>query len=468
MDFIKLTDNGLQIATRQEIYNQLCGFARAAYGSDISLDEGTPFEVFIGLLADSLTTVNGATQSVSELFSTKELSGNFLDFVAGQRGVVRKSKRNQKVTITVTIDPNAQNAPSRPFVASANTIYLKDYQNRVWVNTSQLLIQDKKFSPTLVQSEEENYQGTCEFTLTPLDGYDTELLHANNNGNLNIPLIAVSPSDSLYIDNPAFSFNNFEDAEPAVAETETDPQLRARYDNAVYSSATATVDSLRANLLKSANYVRIIQNQTDSGSVDASTNPYGIAAHSIWVIVDGGSTANNYDVSSANPVVSTDANDITIAQTILNYKSLGCGVSVPAVTGGHIIVDGVQLNTGNFLVEFPIDTMIAQIPFTRLIENSTSFNVTLTSTTTDTAIRNSVKQKVRDALQNYINNLEPGDVITQVDMVNAVYTVLSQYPVGQFDVSSAVASYAIGSKIEIYQRAIFNDTDTIIHFTDEV
>lgn len=104
MDFIKSTDTGLKIATRQEIYEQLAIFARAAYGNDISLDEGTPFNVFLQMLADGLSTVNGSTQVFSELFSTKELSGNFLDFVAGQRGIVRKSIRNQRVQMTCTVD----------------------------------------------------------------------------------------------------------------------------------------------------------------------------------------------------------------------------------------------------------------------------------------------------------------------------------------------------------------------------
>lgn len=465
MDFIKLTDNGLKIATRQEIYEQLCVFARAAYGSDISLDAGTPFEVFIGMLSDSLSNVNGATQSVSELFSTKELSGNFLDFVAGQRGVIRKIKRNQKVTVTVTIDPSAN--INRPFVASANTIYLQDNLGRTWLNTSQLLIQDKKFSPTLVQSQEPNYQGTCEFTLMPLDGYDSNLLKANNNST-NTPLTAVAPSDPMYFHENDFTFVNYEDALPAIAETESDPQLRARYDNAVYSSATSTIDALRSNLLEHANYVRIIQNLTDSGTVDANTNPYGIAAHSIWVIVDGGSTSAN------NPTVSTDANDITVAQAILRYKSLGCGVSLPTagtgVPNGHITVDGVQLNTGNFLVEFPMDTMIAQIPFTRLIENAVKFEVELTTTSLDTSIRDSVKQKIVDALKQYINSLEPGDVITKVDTVNAIYSVLSQYPVGEFDFVSSTESYDIGSSIEIYQRAVVDDSFGVsdIVFSDEV
>lgn len=132
MDFMKLTDTGLKIATRSEIYDQLTIFARAAYGNDISLDEGTPFEVFIGMLADALSTVNGSAQSLSELFSTKELSGNFLDFVAGQRGIVRKTVRNQRVTMTVTVDEHV----TRPFLASRNSIFIQDGKGRTWVNIS--------------------------------------------------------------------------------------------------------------------------------------------------------------------------------------------------------------------------------------------------------------------------------------------------------------------------------------------
>lgn len=121
MDFIKLTDTGLKIASRQEIYEQLAIFARAAYGNDISLDDGTPFNTFLQMLADGLSTVNGSTQAFSELFSTKELSGNFLDFVAGQRGIVRKSIRNQRVQMTCTVDSTV----IKPFLASRNSILSK-------------------------------------------------------------------------------------------------------------------------------------------------------------------------------------------------------------------------------------------------------------------------------------------------------------------------------------------------------
>ena len=159
---------------------------------------------------------------------------------------------------------------------------------------------------------------------------------------------------------------------------------------------------MKSNLLKSVNYVRIVENLTDS-SVVSEFNPYGLDAHSIWCIVDGGSNVQNYGgylVNSELPTgtdfdsvglsvgsvikvgtlgidimgdttrvvgsywertgestleslteqealdltVSNDSSDITIAQTILNYKSLGCGVSVsPSVVNGTVDIDGTYL-----------------------------------------------------------------------------------------------------------------------------
>ncbi len=85
MDFIKLTDTGLRVASRSEILDLLRIFARVACGNDISLEAGTPFDAFLQMQADALSLVNGSVQSFAELFSTKELSGNFLDFSA-ERG----------------------------------------------------------------------------------------------------------------------------------------------------------------------------------------------------------------------------------------------------------------------------------------------------------------------------------------------------------------------------------------------
>lgn len=546
MDFIKLTDTGLKIATRHEIYEQLAIFARASYGNDISLDDGTPFNAFLQMLADGLSTVNGSTQAFSELFSTKELSGNFLDFVAGQRGIVRKSVRNQRVTMTATVDSTV----IKPFLAARNSIFVEDNKGRTWVNTSKLMIQGYKFLPDGSFDTEENFQGTCEFGLMPLTGYDADLLYANNYPAMT-PMNAVSPSDPMFINH--FEFINKVNATPAVLETETDAQLRARYDAAVYSNAAATVDGLRSNLLKLTDYVRIVENFTNSASV-SEENPYGLDPHSVWCIVGGNSTYANYGgtdpdtdnfyvlsatinnvgtdynegdivtalggdvafkverlengasmlivksipplgedptgvnlvtsggsgtgmtvdlvgghvVSKAEDRISTEANDTITAQTILNYKSLGCGVSTsPQVVNGTVVIDEVTYRTGNFMVEIPVETMVAQIPFTRLVDNTVTFAITLYTlpSNTDGTLRNTVRERVSFALQEYVAGLQPGEPITRVDTVNAIQGVLSQYEAGKFDFVSSTPSYSIGTGILIYQKAI-GGTATV-NFSDE-
>lgn len=452
MEFIKLTDTGLKIATRQEIYDQLCIFARSAYGNDISLEDGTPFNVFLGMLADGLSTVNGATQSFSELFSTKELSGNFLDFVAGQRGVVRRVKANQRVTMTVTF--NDESIP-RPFLASAGTVVVKDLLGRTWVNTAQLMVQQYKFEPSGQFSETQNFQGTCEFGLVPLDGYDADLLYVNNmTDNATDEQIAQSSRESLVIVSPAefdghaYVVNKI-NATPAVQETESDAQLRARYDSAVYANAPASIEGLRSNLLKLSNFVRVIENSSSDSTVTDS-NPYGLDAHSIWVIVGGGSTSDNA------PTVSDDPLDVAIAQTILNYKSLGCGVSVKSgVPNSTVEIDGKTFKTGNFVVEIPLETIVAEVPFTRLVENTVTFAITLKILTyADGVLQSTVAERVSYALQQYVANLQPGEVITTVGTVEAIQSVLTQYGDGRFDFVSSVPSYSIGTGIEIYQKAI--------------
>lgn len=457
MDFLKLTDTGLSIASRQEIYEQLCVFARVAYGNDISLDEGSPLNSYLHMLADSLATLNGSVQSFSELFSTKELSGNYLDFVAGRRGIVRKTKSNQKVIMTCTVDETV----IRPFIISKNTVYVKDTFGRTWVNTSQLVIQKFKFLPDGLFDTTENFQGTCEFSLLPLDGYDADLLYANNYPAMT-NLEVVSPSPVEVINH--FTFINKLNAIPAVTVTENDAQFRARYDKATYSDAVATVEGLKSNLLKSVNYVRIVENLTDSSDV-SEFNPYGLDAHSIWCIVDGGSTADNYVGTDAT--VSNDSSDITIAQTILNYKSLGCGVSAsPSVANGTVDIDGTTYNTGNFMCEFPIETIVAQIPFTRLVNNEVSFNVVLGTTSLNGSLRDTIREKVSSALQEYVSSLEAGEVITLSAIVSAVNHVLSQYENGLFDFVSTTTTYDIGTGILIYQKAVGGVAT--VEFEDEI
>lgn len=553
MDFIKATDSGLQIATRKEILDQLFIFARAAYGNDISLEDGTPFNAFLQMLADGLSTVSGATQSFSELFSSKEVSGKFLDFVAGQRGIIRRTVRNQRVIMTVTCTSEVV----RPFSIGKNSIFLIDSLGRKWVNTSQLMIQQYKFLPSGEFDTVQNYQGTCEFGLLPLNGYDSRLLYANNYvddtdanpDQFNRPLIVDAQSGDFIVKN--FEFINSVNATPAVQESETDAQFRARYDEAVYAKSAATVEGLRSNLLELTDYVRIVENFTNSDAV-SSGNPYGIAPHSIWCIVGGGSKGlnssdsiytvtqvvgivdigNGYkvgdtvyfdlqskrfnlrievynkeqnvasftilnqevlssggtfsdvgcfggsgsglriEVYAGNFVSSKDSSDIAIAQTILNYKSLGCGVSVQnSVQGGTVEINGETFNTGNFSVDIPIDTMVAFVPFTRLVENKVSFNILLHTLpgVTDGVLRDSIRAQVLFELQSYVESLQPGDPITLVDTVNAVQKVLSKYEVGKFDFVSSIVSYSIGTAISIYQKAIWDESveNQIVRFDDE-
>ena len=155
---------------------------------------------------------------------------------------------------------------------------------------------------------------------------------------------------------------------------------------------------------------------------------------------------------------------------ILNYKSLGCGVSVsPDVTPSDPIEigDDKYSRNGNFMVEIPMDTLTAQIPFTRLVENKVKFEVVLSTTRIDAELRNSVRQQVLSELQSYVESLEPGDVITTVDIVNAIHNTLSKYEIGEFDYVSHNVSYAIPTKIEIYQRATY-DSESSCKFNGEV
>lgn len=503
MDFLKVTDTGINVASRQEIYRSLADFARQAYGNDIILDEGTSFDNFLQLLADSLSSVNGSVLSLTELFSVKGATGNFLDFIAGGRGVIRKTLKNQRVIMTVIVDEHI----GKPFLARIGTLFVRDSSSgseRVWVNTEQLIIQERKFLPSGAFGTTENFQGTCEFGLLDLSGNDPNLLLAGTYSK-NAPMEMDERTD-VSIREHLKIFNSV-NASPPVTTTENDAQLRARYERAVYSKAVSAVDGLQSALLEIPNlqFVRIVENLTNI--VDAN----GLAPHSIWCIVGGGSTARNWKPyilvtesladaiafdsaeivigdfirvgalginimgSTERPLdsvwertgeseltargedylVSTDQMDVAVAQTILNYKSLGCGVSVSgAVTPGTVDIGGSTLKTGNFMVEIPLETMVAEIPFTRLVNNVVSFTIVLTTTVVDSVLRDLVRGNVSLALQEYVSELQPGEVITLADTVNAVQGVLVKYDKGRFDFVSSAPGYSVPGGIKLYQKAV--------------
>ena len=464
-DVLKFNEQtGLTVSSRGEIFEDLSTITKIAFGSDYVIEQGNEWYSFLDLLSGTLADVGGSVQKLYEAVTFTGASGVNLDNVVSFVGITRKPKTSSTVLVKATLDQNS--TIERPYMLEAGAITLEDSEGNQWVNSTSLIINKYK-----VDGETENYVGTAEFSasLVSSENYDNTsiVLQPYNNGtNVDLTKLTGSlPADLSFINEVQSKLGNQE---------ETDAQLRARYKREVYRKSTGTVEGLIAQIQENtnANYVRIIENNTSA--IEDGLNP-----HSIWVITDGKSEyvpntldpdyttftqvvdylAEYIEVDSELILVTTDnmytlpitpgttpaykytsstyPDDIAIAETILNYKSLGCGTGTKSSAALYDPVTG----EGRVRVEITIDSTTYRVLFSRASGLNCYVNLNLnisSALNSDTAFKNSIENQIRTNIKNYVGNLGINNDVLFSGVASAVYSVISdnKYSDFNFDINT--------------------------------
>ena len=267
-------ENGLQTATTPEILADLEQAFREIYGNDILLDSSTPDGQWLNILAQKGVDVRGLLMQVYNSFNPDNAQGAVLDQRCAINNIFRKAGTFTTVSIDITTD---------------RTVTLEgvdeNYNNP---EATGYTIQDNEGNRFILVN-----------TQTLSAGTTSVLFRSETMGNVVVLPDTITTPVTIVLG--VISVNNPTTAAEIGTDEETDAELRIRRRQSVAINSYGYLNGLQAALLQldGVNDAKVYENYT------SSTDANGTPAHCVWVVMDGGSTAD-------------------IANTIYSKKSVGC------------------------------------------------------------------------------------------------------------------------------------------------
>ena len=283
---------GLHLQSLTDIITELETGFKTIYGSSINLNANSPDGQMINLFGQAKIDILDLVSQVYGSFSPTSAIGVVLDQRCAINGVIRAGATHTITNIVVKTDRvlslvGLSSGSVTPFTVSdalGTLFYLID-------------------SATLI-----NGNNTLAFTAANAGAVYTTI-----NTITNIVTITLGVTE----------VNNPNSVTTQGVDEEIDAALRLRRSKSVALPSTGYIDGLTGALLAIPDVLDAIVVDNPTGTVDG----YGIPAHSIWPIVDGG----DHDV---------------IADVIYKKRNAGCGMY------GAVTVQVEQINGINFPVKF--------------------------------------------------------------------------------------------------------------------
>lgn len=359
-----IDSTGLVLQQLADIVTELEDGFKAIYGNDINLDPNSPDGQMINLFAQSKIDILDLISSVYNSFSPNSAIGVSLDQRCAINGIVRKGATKTTVSMTVTTDRVV---------------------NLVGVNSG-------TGTPFTVSDGSGN-----KFYLTN----DTTTVNGVNSLNFTAAVagaVEVSPGTITTIETITLGVLSVTNAGGALIQgedEETDAALRYRRSVSVSNPSSGYLDGLTGALLALSDviYAKVYENNTDV------TDSNGIPPHSIWVVVDGGS--------------STD-----IANTIYQRRNAGCGMyygtGSTGPTGPAKTVSVTQINGFDIAIKY------SEAAYYDLYISLVITSITNTHNIDETFIKNSIYDNIQygindvadySAIAAYVKSIDPLAVI---------------------------------------------------------
>ena len=250
----ELTIDGVEIQTLSEILEELSESYRAIYGDDINLDQSTPDGQRVALEAKLLADLQlfGANlyAQLDPDFSIGEIQNKIIKIA----GVTRNPSTRSSVEMTITTNQS---------VTLTEGYTIKDDLGQNWITTEENVL----ISGANTISMFGEFFGALEADPNTITTPVTIILGVVSATN---PLASVSGVDE-----------------------ETDEELRVRRNKSLQNPAYSTTGSMFAKL---ANLEGVVDLQVYENDLDTLDSARNMVAHSIWVVIDGGDTADIVEV----------------------------------------------------------------------------------------------------------------------------------------------------------------------------
>lgn len=354
---------GLHIPTYADILAYEQEQFLSVYGQSISTTNDSAdiqwIKIFTLLINDAFNTA----QLVTNARSPATAIGGDLDSITKINGITRKSATASTATLTIAGIPGTV----------INLGVAQDRNNFLW--NLPLIV-------TIPGSGSINVQAICQV----------------------IGSTAAEPNTITFISTPTAGWNSVTNPSKAIPgqPVESDSQLRARQAVSVSLSAKTLVDSTLAGIAAVSGVTRYgkIGVENPTGSVDSYGNP----AHSISMVVEGGT-------------------DLDVATAIYNNKTPGCltnGTTVVPVTDP---ITGSLMNIGFFRPTYkPIYVTL----------NVHALN----------GYTSAVTAAIQNAVTNYLNSLQIGESLTISALYGAAVSVMANLSLPTFSVQGLFAGIA--------------------------
>ena len=240
---------GISIPIYNDVYQSLIAIFKTIYGSDIYVAPDSQDGQWLAILAQAINTSNQSAVAVFQSFSPDYSQGTWLSSLVKLNGIVRNIATNSTAQGNV--------------VGVVGTIVTNGVVQDVSGNKWNLPV-----SVTI-----------------PISGSINVTVTAQALGNIQ----AVTGSINK-IFNPQLgwqSFTSTTDATPGAA-VETDTALRARQTISTATPALTILEAITAAVGNVTGVIRLLSYQNDTSTTDGN----GIPAHSISVVVEGGTSSD--------------------------------------------------------------------------------------------------------------------------------------------------------------------------------
>ncbi len=256
----ELTRNGVDIQTLSEILEELIEGYRAIYGEDINLDQDTPDGQRVGLEAKLLADLQLFGLNLYSQLDPDFSIGEILNKILKISGITRNPATRSSVEEQITTD--------QPLTLDAGYT-IRDDLGQDWVTTEENILIAGVNTVTMFGEFFGKFEADPDTITTPVT----------------IELGVLSVTNLL--------------SAIAGVEEEKDPEARVRRNQSLENPSYSTVGSLFAKLanLEGVTDLQVYENDTDTpdqlrDSSGAYVPAVGMPAHSIWVVIDGGDSAD--------------------------------------------------------------------------------------------------------------------------------------------------------------------------------
>lgn len=342
--FKPYVDNtGLHIPTYNDILEDMITSMKQIYGDDIYLDNSSPDYQLLSIFALKQSDTLQAMAYAYNARSPKTAIGTSLDSVVKLNGIKRKAASKSTCQVKITGTPFTQ------IVDGA----VRDRAGLTWDLPSSVVIDSSGTTYTVA---------TCRTA----------------------GAVSALAGDISQIETPTYGWVSVTNEVAAVLGNaqETDAQLRERQTISTANPSQTMLDGTKGAIaaLKNVSRYAVYENDTNVSSV-TDDNPYGLPAHSVTCVVEGGT---NEDV----------------AEAIFLHKGIGC------YTNGDVVVEYTDQNDYINRVRF-FRPVYKDIFVKVVIKKYTGYISTMTV-------------KVREAVYNYLAALTIGSDVSASVLSNII------------------------------------------------